>query len=241
MLPSTFGRCATLRNIGTNADKLDASPFWGCISGKVRRLYIDSMQFFHKSHHIPDQTTEETMASRPVSNSKKQKVNILTFLGDVLFYLFLVVVVAIIAVWSGNGLPKMFFGYSAFTVLTSSMEDVIPKGSLVVVKQVPPEELKIGDDISYLAGETTVITHRIVGIEPDYLGEGKLGFQTKGTMNQEPDDLLVPQINIVGKVIFHSQCVGTVVNFIRAHWPLLIFIVFVILLSIKVLIVIYRS
>ncbi len=181
------------------------------------------------------------MVSAPVSNSNRQKASILTFLGDVLFYLFLVVFVAVVAVWNSNGLPKVFFGYSAFTVLTSSMEDVIPKGSLIIAKQVPPEELKIGDDISYLAGETTVITHRIVGIESDYLEEGQLGFQTKGTMNLEPDALVVPQINVIGKVIYHSQCAGTIVNFIRAHWPLLIFITFVILLLIKVLIMIYRS
>lgn len=199
------------------------------------------MHLFHKKQHIPNQTAEEQAAPQPVSGGKKHTVSILTFLGDVLFYLFLVVFVAIAAMWNSNGLPKVFFGYSAFTVLTSSMEDVIPKGSLVLVKQVPPEELKIGDDISYLAGETTVITHRIVGIEQNYLDEGQLGFQTKGTMNQEPDTLLVPQINVVGKVIYHSQCAGTVVNFIRMHWPLLIFVVFVILLLIKGLILIYRS
>ncbi len=204
------------------------------------------MRFFQKKQTQPEQTItgeEETPLPEALDSSgaQKKKAGILTFLGDLLFYLFLVVFVAVVAIWSSNGLPKVFFGYSAFTVLTSSMEDVIPKGSLIVTKQVPPEELKIGDDISYLAGETTVITHRIIGIEPDYLEQGQLGFRTKGTMNLEPDDLLVPQVNVVGKVVFHSQLAGSAVSFIRAQWPLLIFIVFVILMLIKVLIVIYQS
>ena len=59
-------------------------------------------------------------------------------------------------------IPKSIAGISIFTVLTSSMENEIPKGSLVVAKYMEPSELKIGDDITFMISETTKITHRII-------------------------------------------------------------------------------
>lgn len=172
---------------------------------------------------------------------EKNKISFLSFFGDLLFYTFLVVFVIVVGIWSSNGVPKTFFGYSAFTVLTGSMEDVIPRGSLIITKQVEPESLKIGDDISYLAGEKTVITHRIVGIEDNFLDTGKPGFQTQGTVNKEPDELIVPSANIIGKVIYHNHTEGKILSFLKANWPLAIFIPFVIIVLIKVLKMIYRS
>lgn len=187
--------------------------------------------------------TDEALAEGELSDTAKPKKEkrFLSFFGDLLFYTFLIVFVIAVGMWSSNGMPKVFFGYSAFTVLTGSMENEIPRGSLIITKQVDPESLKIGDDISYLVSEKTIITHRIVGIEEDYLESGQLGFQTQGTMNKEPDELIVPAVNIVGKVVYHNHTAGKLISFLKANWPLVIFIPLVIIVLIKVLKEIYKS
>ena len=47
------------------------------------------------------------------------------------------------------------FGIQVFGVLTGSMEPSYPTGSLIYVKDVEPQELKLGDPVTfYLAGTT---------------------------------------------------------------------------------------
>ena len=111
---------------------------------------------------------------------------------------------------------------SAFTVLSGSMESEIPKGSLVVTKQVDPSELQIGDDITYLSNPTTTITHRIVGITENYADTGQRAFTTQGVMNSAPDKQPVPAANVVGKVMYHSLFVGRAVSFLKEHWLVLL-------------------
>lgn len=151
-------------------------------------------------------------------------------------------VIATLAIsMSGASAPKAFGGYSAFVVLTGSMEEVIPKGSLVVTKSVDPKELQIGDDITYMVSETTTVTHRIIGIEEDYLNTGRRAFCTQGVMNTEPDQNPVAAVNVVGKVIWHNKLLGTVVSYGQANWPLLLFLIAILLIFVKVVELILRK
>ena len=127
----------------------------------------------------PHQTEQATAAPAP----RKSKVG--AFIGNVLFYgVMLALVVGVFVLRSGSGgAPVSFAGYTAQIVLTSSMEEVIPKGSLVISKQVDSSTLQIGDDITYLVSQTTTITHRIIGITERYEDTGQRGFQTQGVMN----------------------------------------------------------
>ena len=59
------------------------------------------------------------------------------------------------------------FGFQIYTVLSGSMEPKYPVGSLVYVRKIEPEKLEVGDDISFLVSDKTVVTHRIVEILPD--------------------------------------------------------------------------
>ncbi len=127
----------------------------------------------------------------------------------------------------------MFGGYSAFVVLTGSMEEVIPKGSLVFTKKVDPLELNVGDDITYMVSESTTVTHRIIEIEENYLGTGERAFRTQGVMNKDPDRNPVAAVNVVGKVIYHNKALGTVVNYGQDNWPLIIFFTGVFLFFVK--------
>ena len=153
-----------------------------------------------------------------------QKKRIFPFsIGDAVFYLALIAVVVGVLFFSGNeGGPKSFAGYSVFTVLSSSMESEIPKGSLVVTKQVDSSELQIGDDITYLSNPTTTVTHRIVGITERYADTGQRAFTTQGVMNSAPDKQPVPAANVVGKVIYHSLFLGQAASFLKEHWLILL-------------------
>lgn len=159
------------------------------------------------------------------------------WIGEVLFYGVLVLLVLGVAVIKINskGTPVSFAGYTAQIVLTGSMEDVIPQGSLVISKRVDPSALEIGDDITYMASQTTTVTHRIVGITEKYQNTGQRAFQTQGVMNDEPDKLPVPAANVVGKVVFYSPSLGQIANFVSKNWPFLLFLILLLAAFVKIM------
>ena len=92
-----------------------------------------------------------------------------------------------------------------FQVVSESMLPEYHVGDIIVVKKVSADQLKIGDDVTYLGTSRAVngltITHRIVDITVDDNGERH--FVTKGVSNTIED----PEIsleNIYGKVIYHT-------------------------------------
>ncbi len=143
--------------------------------------------------------------------------------GNVLFYLALVLalVVALFIRATRQGAPVTIAGCSGMLVLTESMQEVIPKGSLIITKSVPPDELQIGDDITFMVNPTTSVTHRIVNIRPQ--AGGTPIIQTKGINNPTPDAPVAVE-NIVGKVVYHSLFLGLLAKGIGDNWPLLLFL-----------------
>lgn len=95
-------------------------------------------------------------------------------------------------------------------VYTGSMEPAIPVGSIVVIKPVNPETLKVGDIICFKieAESPTTVTHRIINITND-------GFITQGDANEDPDPWTVKKQNVVGKVIAIIPYFGYLGHFVR--------------------------
>ena len=93
-------------------------------------------------------------------------------------------------------------------VYTGSMEPAIPVGSVVVIKPVDPETLKIGDIICFTLTEPTSITHRIINITDE-------GFITKGDANEDPDHWIVKKENVIGKAILTVPFIGYLGYFVR--------------------------
>ena len=171
------------------------------------------------------------------AKSRPKKGRAGKIIGEVVFYglLLLLIVAALFVRTTSDGAPKSLAGYSGMIVLTESMQSEIPKGSLVITKTVEAETLQIGDDITYMANQTTSVTHRIVGIIENYENTGQRAFQTQGIMNAQPDSQPVPAVNVVGKVVFHSETLGVVASFIGSYWPLLLFALAVVFVLIYVL------
>ncbi len=182
-------------------------------------------------------TGPRTGADPPRQGRQKQ---LKKAIGSALFYLALTLalVAAVFIRAVRQGAPASIAGYSGMLVLTESMEDAIPKGSFVLTKQVEPEELQVGDDITFMVGPTTSVTHRIIDIRPQ--AGGTPIIQTNGVNNTIPDTPVAAE-NIIGKVVYHSLFLGLLAKGISDNWPLLLFLLAVWTVLVRVLLRLFRE
>ncbi len=112
-------------------------------------------------------------------------------------------------------------GVSPVVVVSGSMQESIPVGSLIFIKDIQAENLKVGDIITYLKDEIAV-THRINSIE-------KIGnsfeFTTKGDENDSVDNFKVLEEEIQGKYILHIEKLGLLILFLQTPTGILLCIV----------------
>ena len=106
-------------------------------------------------------------------------------------------------------------GLQPFVVLSGSMEPTYHVGSLIYVKSVDYKELTVGDPITYMISEDTVVTHRITEVLVDEEDPDVLRYFTKGDANDVPDGTSVHYKNIIGKPVFSIPYLGYVSNYIQ--------------------------
>ena len=95
--------------------------------------------------------------------------------------------------------------------MSGSMEPDFPVGAMIYVRPTNYKDLKVGDVISYVANsDKTVVTHRIVGIEPDKSDPETLRFRTQGDANASPDANLVHYKNVLGTPVLTLPYLGYV-------------------------------
>ena len=109
-------------------------------------------------------------------------------------------------------------GLQVFTVLSGSMEPTYHTGSLIYVKKVDPSTITEGQPITFMLDESTVATHRVVGVVPDETDPTVLRFRTKGDANEAEDGALVHYKNIIGTPVFSIPYLGYVASYIQ-HPP----------------------
>jgi signal peptidase len=78
-------------------------------------------------------------------------------------------------------------GYSSSVIMSGSMEPAIPVGSIVVVKSVDPDKVKIGDVIVFQRNNSKTL-HRVIAKIAE---NNSYSFKTKGDANEYPDQWLV--------------------------------------------------
>lgn len=104
------------------------------------------------------------------------------------------------------------FGLRPFCILSGSMEPTYHVGSLIYVKDVPPEEIEIGDPITFVLNEDLVIaTHRVIDIDAE-----NQQFYTKGDANDAPDGSPVHFNNLLGRPVFSIPYLGYVSNYLSS-------------------------
>ena len=155
----------------------------------------------------------------------KKSSGVFAFISNVIFYLAIVLIMlTVLTSGTDAGVPKTIFGYSYFTVVSGSMQDEIPKGSFILVKNTAPGDLRAGDTITYMRDRSTSVTHKIVDIYENYSNSGERGFQTKGVNNPNPDADIVHGSAVVGKVVFALPAAGALMAYLAAN----VYIVFII-------------
>lgn len=111
-----------------------------------------------------------------------------------------------------NEIPSVL-GYKPFSVLSDSMTPLFAAGDMIVVKDVPEENIEVGDIITYKVGGNTLVTHRVIEVVE---AEGNLQFRTKGDASQSEDQTLVSPQEIVGSLVFIIPKGGYIANFTRS-------------------------
>jgi signal peptidase len=135
------------------------------------------------------------------------------YLVNILFGLLLVFVIITM-------LLSVVFSDSVAIVRSGSMSPAMPVGALAVAVPIAPEDVKVGDIITFkpppdptIKNPDVTVSHRVVEVQ----NEEGLYFVTKGDANEEPDPFLLPAANVLGKVIFNIPRLGYVMNSIMRY------------------------
>lgn len=108
-------------------------------------------------------------------------------------------------------------GSIPLTVLTSSMEPGLPPGTLIIVRPVDPNDLRLGDVITYQihSGRPGVITHRIIAINASSSGDRT--FELKGDNNSQADADAIIAEQIQGRLWYSVPLLGHVNNAVNGE------------------------
>jgi signal peptidase len=131
---------------------------------------------------------------------------------------------AVFAIWTVLGtfvglflsvsVPYLF-GDRSLTVLSGSMEPQLHVGDVVVVEQVPPLDVRVGDIVTFRDPEDPerLITHRIREI--DVQGTS-VEFVTKGDANTTVENWKITTDGTIGRVRYHVWRLGYLMFWIRS-------------------------
>lgn len=124
-------------------------------------------------------------------------------IASIVFVLMTVVIALLLA-------GVRLIGLKPFVVTSGSMTPAYPVGALIYVKQTAPENVRIGDAITfYMSDGSVVATHRVVAVDKQ-----AQCFQTKGDANDAPDGMPVSFARIIGVPVFSIPLLGYLSSFI---------------------------
>lgn len=139
------------------------------------------------------------------------------------------ILVAAVVVLAALLVGVRLLGFQVYTVLSGSMEPNYHVGSLVYVKSVSADEIKVGDAITFVLDSGMVATHRVTAVSEE---NGNTAYKTKGDANENEDAGLVSYQNVLGKANFSIPYLGYLANFVQNAPGKYISIAFVALLLI---------
>ena len=119
------------------------------------------------------------------------------------------------------------FNLRIFTVVSGSMEPKYKIGDVLISMETKPEDIKVGDTISYIGEKGTVagkiITHQVESIDKDL--NNKYVFHTKGLANDISDIYPVTEDQVYGVVVYKVFLLSLVYKVIGTTWGLFVFVV----------------
>ena len=131
------------------------------------------------------------------------------YLTTTLITLFFAAYIALALLMIGTVVP--FAGYQVRLVATGSMIPTMPIGAAVFVEKAA--QYAPGEIITFeRPGERIPTTHRIVS---DEVQSGVIYYTTKGDANDAPDQLLIAQPDVIGRVFLSVPYLGYILDFVR--------------------------
>ena len=170
---------------------------------------------------------------RKILDSKYFQIPYKIIKAIIFIVLLLYVVFTIIQRVSGN---QSIFGYRLFAVATGSMVPDYNINDVLAIKEVNHNEIKVGDDITYLGKKQDVsgkiVTHRIIDIEEK---NGKKTYLTKG-INNDLEDPTIGDNQIYGKVVGKVPVVTQINHIVKNQYGFffLIFLPLVIVIFLEI-------
>lgn len=113
-------------------------------------------------------------------------------------------------------------GYKPLTVLSGSMSPFLEPGDMIVTREVKPENIEVGDVITYRVDEKTLVTHRVVEVIRE---DGRIAFRTRGDANNTDDPELISEDRVVGSMAFKIPYAGYIGRFVRTPKGFVVMIV----------------
>ena len=117
--------------------------------------------------------------------------------------------------------------FNAYVVLSGSMLPTIKVRDVVVTKKIPEERLQVNDIITFISPDERFggisVTHRIIEKVYDE-SEGIYKYRTQGDNNNIADSKLVPNANILGKVILKIPKLGYIQEVLSSKGGLIILV-----------------
>lgn len=161
---------------------------------------------FHKTPaSAPEETPSENQENSPSIPEKWEKgLRIFKWVCGSLWYgsaALLTILLVIILSAKLQGQVPMIFHHTLLRVTTGSMEPAIPSGTYVLVKSVPPDQIREGDIITFYTDDPLIQgmpnTHRVLAISAGEAGE--ILFTTKGDGNLIRDKLPARGSRLIGR------------------------------------------
>lgn len=115
-------------------------------------------------------------------------------------------------------------GFRIFNVVTESMLPKYEIGDVLISKSINPNEIKIGDDITYkgekggFAGK--IVTHQVIDIKHE---NGNYTYHTKGLANDE-EDPIVSHNQVYGVIAYKISSLSFISKIMRNIYAFYFFV-----------------
>ncbi len=183
---------------------------------KMRRFKVDQMEDFANEYSISQ--TEPSVWSSILN----------------IFNVVLITIALAIAFLVAFGL---LFGLRVCAVVTNSMEPTINQGDLVIVKPIDPEDIQIGDILSYVKQDGVTYIHRVSEMEINTTDPSQTILLMSGDNVDEWGDRVdrVGAFTVQGIYVIALPGMGNFLLWVRTNWILTIAIVVTIVIFLALL------
>ena len=168
----------------------------------------------------PDMTSEEALEATSATPKREAKADNKRAFSviDLVFYGVLLLMIVGAIIFSREILGSQSLGGKSFyEVTTTSMQSVYPKGSLVFVKYIESNVLRVGDDVAFVNEESEIVISRITEIREELDENNNQVFVTSGVNELDSDSEEVVANKVIGKVTSGIPVAGAILNWIGSN------------------------